>query len=85
MTYEQLRAEEEKAWRAYDDAVYAENVRRMEAGRELTRLCSVWADLQRRRSSMPPAPPPSTECPSDHHWIFTPSTPKTCPTCGKEL
>jgi hypothetical protein len=30
-------------------------------------------------------PPPSAECASDHHWLQTPSTPKTCPTCGKEL
>lgn len=85
MTYEQLRAEEEKAWRAYDDANYAENVRRMEAGRELTRLCSVWADLQRKRSGMLPAPPAAIECPHDSHWLRTPSTPKTCPHCGKEL
>lgn len=30
-------------------------------------------------------PPFPSECPSDHHWISTPPTPKTCPTCGKEL
>jgi hypothetical protein len=84
MNYDQIRADEEKAWRAYQDATADEDRRRVEAGRELTMLCAAWADLQRRRSGMSPLPP-SSECPADHHWITTPSTPKTCPTCGKEL
>lgn len=104
MTYDQLRAEEETAWREYQDAESIEMTRRLDASRELTRLCARWADLQRRRSGMQPLPPAipndvitiggtvsisheilKEQCPSDHHWIQTPSTPKTCPHCGKEL
>ena len=69
MTYDQLRAEEGSMPNDFLKRVHQENARRQNE-----------ATLRRIQDHYS-----HQECPSDHHWIQTPSTPKTCPTCGKPL